>query len=379
MKDRFRSFNSGRANFSLVTLITCMLAGAVLKLTASVLLPFTISLLLAFVMNPMVVSLEKLRIPRFISIMLAVIFIVAGLYFLGAVLFSSGRTILTLYPKYEDRLSEIYAWAAGFFDLSYDEQLSFFENLWAQLGIRNRIRYFTFSFSNSFIGFLRDATMVVLFVVFLLVEAAYFREKVDLAFESKRSFRIKKIGADVMLQVSRYLSVKFFISLVTGAIVALGLRLVGLEFAVVWGVIQFILNFIPSIGSIVVGVGSGLFALLQFWPDPAPITMVILIMLGVNVVIGNFLEPKIMGDNLGLSPIVVLLALMIWGWLWGFAGMILAVPMMVIIKILCENIPYLEPVSILLGSRRATQAARAEMGREEAGSASAPSGEEEGD
>ncbi|MDR3337009.1 MAG: AI-2E family transporter [Treponema sp.] len=365
MKDRFRSFNSGRANFFLVALITSMLAGAVLKITAPVLLPFTIALLLAFVMNPMVISLEKLRIPRIFSIFLAVVFIVAGLSFLGAVLFSSARTILTLYPKYENRLSEIYAWVAGFFDLSYDEHLSFIENIWAQLGIRSRIRYITISLSNSFISFLRDAIMVVLFMVFLLIETAYFREKIDLAFESKRSERIKKIGVDVMRQVSRYLSLKFFISLTTGAIVAFALGLVGLEFAVVWGVIQFILNFIPSIGSIAVGVGAGVFALLQFWPDPGPVTVVVIIMLGMNMIIGNFLEPKVMGDNLGLSPIVVLFALMIWGWLWGFAGMILAVPMMVIIKILCENIPYLEPISILLGSRRAMQAARVETERED--------------
>jgi predicted PurR-regulated permease PerM len=360
IKDRFRSFNSGRANFVLMTFITVILSGAVLKLAASALLPFTIALLLAFVMNPMVSSLEKLRIPRGISIVLAVILIVAGVSFLGMVLFSSGRTILTLYPKYENRLTEIYIWVAGFFDLSYDDQLSFFENLWAQLGVRSRVRTFTFAFSNSFIGFLRDAFMVVLFMVFILIEAAYFRDKIDLAFENRRSIQIKKISVDVMRQVSRYLSIKFFISLITGVIVAFGLSLVGLEFAVVWGIIQFILNFIPNIGSIAVGAGAGVFALLQFWPDPVPVTLVVLIMLGMNMIIGNFLEPKVMGDNLGLSPIVVLLALMIWGWLWGFAGMILAVPMMVIIKILCENVPYLEPISILLGSRRATQAARLE-------------------
>jgi predicted PurR-regulated permease PerM len=98
--------------------------------------------------------------------------------------------------------------------------------------------------------------------------------------------------------------------------------------------------------------GASLFALLQFWPEPGPIITVILIMLGTNIIIGNVLEPKIMGDNLGLSPIVVLMSLTIWGWLWGFAGMILAVPMTVIIKILCDNIPILEPLSVLLGSHK---------------------------
>jgi predicted PurR-regulated permease PerM len=199
--------------------------------------------------------------------------------------------------------------------------------------------------------------MVVLFVVFFLFEAVFIMRKLDLAFENKRAGQIKKISIDVASQISRYLSLKFVISLVTGVIVAAGLRLVNLEFAVVWGIIQFILNFIPNIGSIAAGIGATLFALIQFWPNPAPVVVVGLIMLGTNMIIGNVLEPKIMGDNLGLSPIVVLMSLLIWGWLWGFAGMILAVPMMVIIKIVCENIEVLEPISILLGSRKAVAAA----------------------
>jgi predicted PurR-regulated permease PerM len=188
---------------------------------------------------------------------------------------------------------------------------------------------------------------------FLLIEAVHFKEKIDRAFENKRSGQIKKIADDVIYQVTRYLSIKFLISLATGTVVAIGLGIVRLDFALVWGIIQFILNFIPNIGSIAAGVGATLFALIQFWPDPGPIIAVALIMLGANMIIGSIMEPKIMGDNLGLSPIVVLISLAIWGWLWGFVGMILAVPMTVIIKILCENIPFLEPVSILMGSSKA--------------------------
>jgi predicted PurR-regulated permease PerM len=353
VKSPFKDFNSGRANFFLLAFIALVLGGGVLKLTTSIVLPFTIALLLAFVMYPMVLFLEKLHIPRIMSIILSVIIIIGGLSIFGAALFSSFKTILATYPKYEDRLTEIYLSLAEFFDLSYDDRLSFFENLWAQLGVRSQVRIITLSLSNSFIVFLKDALMVSLFVVFLLVEASYFKEKVNLAFENQRSGQIQKISVDVIRQVSRYLSIKFVISLVTGIVVAVGLNLVGLEFAMVWGVIQFILNFIPSIGSITAGVGAALFALLQFWPDPAPIILVAFIMLGTNMIIGNVLEPKIMGDNLGLSPIAVLLSLVAWGWLWGFAGMIMAVPMTVIIRIICENLPFLEPVSVILGSRRA--------------------------
>jgi predicted PurR-regulated permease PerM len=132
------------------------------------------------------------------------------------------------------------------------------------------------------------------------------------------------------------------------------------EFAEVWGLLQFVLNFIPSLGSIAAGVLVSIFSLAQFWPEPAPIILTMVIMNGINMIIGFGLEPKIMGESLGLSPIVILVSLMVWGWLWGFAGMVLAVPMMVIIKIVCENFSVLEPISILLSSRRAVLAKKAE-------------------
>ncbi|WP_010263426.1 AI-2E family transporter [Treponema primitia] len=357
MKDKFKSFNSGRANFFLVAFIALILGGAVLKIIAPIVLPLTIALLLAFVMGPMVAFLLERRIPRICSIILAVIIIIAGLYLMGIILFSSARAIMSQYPRYERRLTEIYVWAAGFFELSYDEHLSFLENLWGQLGFRTRIRSITFVLSNSFIDFLRDAFMVVMFLVFILFEAAYAREKIELAFEDKWAGSIKKICDSIVQQIIRYLSTKFLISLATGIVVGVGLKLAGLEFAIVWGLIQFVLNFIPNIGSIAVGAGATLFAVLQFWPNPAPIILVGLIMLGANIIIGNVLEPKIMGDNLGISPLAVLLSLTIWGFLWGFAGMILAVPMTVVVKIICENIPFLEPVSVLLGSHRSVMSA----------------------
>jgi predicted PurR-regulated permease PerM len=132
------------------------------------------------------------------------------------------------------------------------------------------------------------------------------------------------------------------------------LKIIGLEFAMIWGVFQFIANFIPSIGSIAVGLAATVFSVIQFWPNPAPMAAVGLIMLVVNIVFGFVLEPKIMGDRLGLSPLVVLVSLLLWGWIWGFAGLILAVPMMAIIKIVCKNIPVLEPISIILGSHKAS-------------------------
>ena len=353
IKDRFQRFNSGRANFFLLMLIAVFIFGAVLKITSSVVLPFTISLLLAIVTSPIVKTLEKFRIPRIVSIMLVVIFLLGCLLFMGVALYSSGRTIIALYPRYEVRLTEIYIWVARFFELPYDEHLSIFDNIWGQVGVRNRVRVMTLSFSNTFIMFLRDAFMVTLFVVFQLLEATSFRTKLDKAFEGPRALQIIKISTDVMSQITRYLSIKFIISAFTGIIVGVALKIIGVEFAVVWGVIQFVFNFIPNIGSIAVGLAATSFALVQFWPNPTPVIATGFIMIATNMSIGSIMEPRIMGDRLGLSPLVVLVSLLLWGWIWGFAGLILAVPMMAIIKIVCENVPMLEPISILLGSHKA--------------------------
>jgi len=358
MKDHFHNFNSGRVIFILVAVITIILFFAVLKVTAAVVLPFTVSVLLALVTNPLVKILMKLRIPRAVSVFLVLMMLLIGLFSMGIVIYTSGRTILTLYPKYEARLSEIYIWMARFFELTYDEHLTFFDNVWGQLGVRSRVRVMTLSFSNGFLNFLKDAVMVAIFMVFLLFEAVFFKEKLDKAFEGTRVIKIKKISLDIMTQVSRYLSIKFFISAANGIILGVGFKIIGVEFAVVWGVLQFVANFIPNFGSITVGVAATAFSLIQFWPSPGPVLATAIVVLSMNIVLSYFIEPKIMGDNLGLSPLVILFSLLIWGWLWGFVGLIISVPMMVIIKIVCENIPVLEPISIMLGSRKATQAVK---------------------
>ena len=359
MKKIFNTFHSGRAVFFLLVFMCCIVAGAVLKIAASVILPFTIAFLLAFVMFPIVRWLDKRRIPRFVSILLIVIIIVSGLSIFGMVLFTSGSNILSIYPKYENRLTEIYSWIARSFDLSFDESLSVWQNLWMQLGIRSWVRSFAFSFSNIFLSFISSAVLVVLFVVFILLEASRFGEKLEAAFEDKAE-HFHKMGYELMYQVTRYLTAKFFISLATGFITAFGLWLIGLEFAVIWGIIAFMLNFIPILGSITAGFITSLFALIQFWPNPVPIILVVTLILAINMIIGNFLDPKIVGEHVGISSLMVLVSLGIWGYIWGFAGAILAVPMTVIIKIICENVPILEPVSILIGTRKAVQAKKPE-------------------
>jgi len=345
-----RNSSLARINLLLLGFIALILALAALKLSASVLLPLIIAILLTFVLEPVVVLLEKIRIPRALGAIVVVVLIAAGVYMVGAILFGSLKTILTLYPKYELRFNHLYSLFANLFNLPYDEHISLFQNLWGQLGVRERVQALALTTSESFMGFATDTVMVVLFVVFLLLEIGHFRKRIELAFEGFMSTRIQRIVADVIKQVARYLSTKFFISLATGVLVSVLLGWIGMDLPIIWGVISFILNFIPNIGSIAAGAGVTLFAVVQFWPQPGPILAAFATMLGVNMLLGNIVEPRVQGQNLGLSPFVILVMLSAWGWLWGFAGLVLAVPMTVIIKIVCENVPGLEAVSIMMGS-----------------------------
>ena len=353
--ERFRGFNFARVNLFMLGFICLLLAGAALKLTTPVVLPFIIAVLLTFVLEPLIYVLEKIKIPRAIGAIAVVMILGIGVYLIGAVLFTSLRTIISLYPKYELRFTEIYIRIAIMFDLPYNEQLSLIQNLWAQLDLGSRIQAIALSSSEAFLSFLGNAVMVTLFVVFLLLEMGHFKDRVELAFEGKLSSKIQLIIASTVTQVARYLGTKFIISLATGILVWLNLILIRMDFPVVWGVIAFILDFIPNIGSIACGGGITLFALVQFWPDPTPIIIAAAGVTAINMILGNILEPKVMGDNLGLSPFVVLVSLLLWGWLWGFTGLIVAVPMTVIVKIVCENVPILEPVSIMLGSYKAAK------------------------
>jgi len=365
MKTILKTLPFGRAVLILMIFISCIIAIAVLKIAATVILPFTIAILLAFVMFPMMKVLDKLRFPRILSILLIVIIIVTGIFLFGMVLFTSGRMIVEQFDQFEGRFEIIYTWLADLLDLPNDEALSLWQNLWDQEGIRSFVRDFTLYISNTSFKFISNAVLVVLFMVFILSEAAFFRDKLEAAFEN-RIERINRMGHDIVSQVTKYLTAKFFISLANGIIFAVSFYFVGLKFAIVWGILQFLLNFIPTLGSIAAGVIISLFALVQFWPEPAPIIIIVAIILIVNLVLCNIFDPKIVGDHVGISPLIILVSLSIWGYIWGFAGMVLAVPMTVIIKIACENIPIMEPVSILIGSRRSVQAKLTENEKNEA-------------
>lgn len=153
--------------------------------------------------------------------------------------------------------------------------------------------------------------------------------------------------SNIETQVRKYLLTKTLVNLINGALVTLLLAMCGVDFAPLWGFITFIAHYIPHVGAILSVGLPALFVFLQF-ESPGRALLVALLNFALQFLIGNVIEPRIMGTSLDLSPVLVLLSLIFWGWLWGAWGMILAVPITSMIKIVCANIEALEPLSILM-------------------------------
>jgi predicted PurR-regulated permease PerM len=351
-----RQIRFPRATFLLLLFLAVVATFAVLKITATVLVPLVIAVLFAMALYPPIVLLNKrLKIPWALSItvVITVSFVVLMMFFLLFV--SSLRTVMAVYPRYEDRFVVVYRTIAGILRLPFNADISLLNNLWDMAGIRNFVQVKAIAFSNSAVTIARNLMMVALLICFLLVEMRSFREKLVLAVSRERSQQITGILDDIMSQVAKYISVKFFISLTTGLLVFAGAQVVRLDFAIIWGFVAFILNFIPNFGSVASGLVTFSFSVLQFWPDPMRPIFVGALMIGVNTVLGNIIEPRVQGKNLGVSPFLILASLALWGWIWGFAGMVLAVPMMVALQIICENVSFLKPVAVMMGSVKAAQ------------------------
>ncbi|MEM6454671.1 MAG: AI-2E family transporter [Acidobacteriota bacterium] len=193
-----------------------------------------------------------------------------------------------------------------------------------------------------------SALLVLLTMTFLLLEGAGLPRKLRRAFNWRDDQLARVMKAKEEIQ--RYLIIKTLISLLTGLLIALWLSLLGVRFPLLWALVAFLFNYIPTLGSIIAAVPVALLTLIDSGVGPA--LVVILGYLAVNIVIGNLVEPQLMGRQFGLSALIVFVSLVFWGWLWGPVGMLLSVPLTVILKILLENTEDLRWLAVLLGAPR---------------------------
>ncbi|MBN1446749.1 MAG: AI-2E family transporter [Bacteroidetes bacterium] len=322
--------------------------GVVLHELQSVMLPFVIAVFLSYIFKPVVLYLRGKHFPGVVALLVVFIFILALFFGLGTIIYSSFESFIREFPKYQNRLSLLLRETTLVIDelaARYDIKPENF-NL-SDLVDVSAITSIVTSGAGSFFTLLGNLVIVILLMFFILAGSGDFLAKMRSAMTRKHSQRFVSMFETVDKRIRQYLITKTLISLVTGALTTVILLILGVDFALLWGFLTFLLNFIPNIGSITAVIFPVIISFLQF--DGITTALLVIILLGVTqFVMGNVVEPKLMEFSLNLSPLLILAALFFWGWLWGIWGMILAVPMMSTLKIIFENVESLEPLAVFM-------------------------------
>ncbi len=322
--------------------LVIILAG--LKASASLVVPFVLAAFIAFIAAVPLFWLTRKGIPG----SLAVVIVVVGLLGVSTLVMvpmgTSVKAFTKRMPVYKDRVGALtrkgFEWMNDH-GLDVGEYKDAFDEAFDPSGALTMAGSALTSLGNL----LSNGFLVLLTVVFILLEAAAMPAKLRRMVKHPESALkgIRIFGNSVR----QYLLIKTVISGITGILVTIWLAILGVDFPHLWGMLAFACNYIPNIGSIIAAVPAVLLAAVQLGPGAA--LSAIACYLVVNIVMGNIIEPRVMGEGLGLSTLVVFLSLIFWGWLLGLIGMLLSVPLTMIVKIACDQSESTRPIAVLLG------------------------------
>ncbi len=326
----------------LVVLASAVVVVAGLRAGAPFLLPFFLAFFLAILSIPIMVWLQRRGVPPPLAIFLAVLVDIGVLAVVVLLASQSVADFQERLPRYAARLQTLFdSWVAALQERGVPAN----QYLSDEFISANAIMDFVGGLLGRVAVFLSNTLIVILVMVFILAEATIFPKKfqVILGEADVEMGRFHKITGEVL----EYLAIKTLVSLATGVCIGSWAWIMGLDFPILLGLIGFVLNYVPTIGSIIAAVPAILLALIQFG-GVGPALLVTLGYMVINVVFGNLIEPHMLGRRLGLSTLVVILSLIFWAWAWGPVGALLAVPLTMVVKIMLENTQDLRWVAVLL-------------------------------
>ena len=315
-----------------------------------VLVPFSVALLLSIMFQPLVVFLKSKRIPTAIALLVVLISLATAVGLIGLVVYQSARSLAGTIDHYEERV-----------DILAEQAMATAARIAAPLGVEEDELDFSQiadtsvltsivqSGLGSVFSFVANTFMVLLFMLFILAGSGGFAIKIRRAYAPETASRLNEAVNKIVSGIRRYLVAKTFVSALTGVLFGLSLWILGVDFPVFWGFMAFVLNFIPNIGSIAAVLLAFAASLLQFPTLTTPL-IALICMATIQMVVGNVVDPWVMASNLNISPLLVLVSLIFWSWLWGIVGAVLAVPMIVAIKVIFENLRDLRPLAIIMGT-----------------------------
>lgn len=310
----------------------------------AIIAPFLLALFISIICVQPITWLENKGLPRWlalISVILAMIILFSGFAFVigGALSSFSGNL-----SNYESTLTTI---SNSFIQSLNDRGLRIPPDQISRLIQPAKILQYTASVLNTLFNMVGKSFLIFLVTLFILMEFGSFSIKARAI--RNESYKSIAYFSTILKNIRHYLAIKTVLCIITGILTYIALVIIGVDYALLWAVIGALMNYIPNIGSIIAIIPTFLFALVQLGGGGAFWTL--LSSMVIHNVLGNFLEPRIMGKGMGLSPLVVLLSLLFWGFVLGMVGMFLSVPITMTIKIILEQNEKTKWIAVLLGTQ----------------------------
>ena len=310
---------------------------------ADIVVPFVVAVLLAFLLLPLVRFFDRRRVPHSLSCVLALLF--AGCLIVGifgyAYLELSGASAQI--GRWFSRLQKLHTYLLSLFNLPQlpdgtTEPIFYLKpEFWTQLTIQ--------ALSHISV-FMAHVVLIIFFVFFLLLEGGNLIERILLV-SGKRREQALEIMAKIDVRIHQYISTVFLIEAALSIAIAIMLSAFGVPYAFLWGLLSGILGLIPFIGATIAAIPPVLVTLAEF-PGYHRAAIVLGMYIFFQLMDGKFITPMLVGRRVHLSPLIIILSVVFWGWMWGLTGLLLATPLMVCIKVFAENIPSLKSLSILM-------------------------------
>ena len=329
-----------------MALIVVFLVFYLLYIGKALLLPLVIAGAVAYLINVLAHSICAVRvkgvsIPRLFAMFFAIAIILALLSLLIQLITVNITGVISEMPKYQENLAALIKKGYGLFGI---EETPNIQQIFSRIDFSGYLQ----NFGGTVRSLVSRTGIIIVYLVFLLIEQRTFSDKIKaLVVDPMRLEDVFTLIEKIRADIRTYIGIKVLTSAATALLSYLVLRLVGVDFASFWAVLIFLLNFIPTIGSIIATAFPSVLTLVQF-DSLGPFIITASVLTGIQFCIGSLLEPRLMGSRLNLSPIVILLSLGLWGSIWGIPGMFLCVPITVIIVIISSYFPATRPIAVLL-------------------------------
>jgi AI-2 transport protein TqsA len=308
------------------------------------LIPFVVALFLSMLFSPIAEFFERKKIPSFVAVLLSILITLSILAAVFQIFYTSITAFMDEWSMHRQDFAELETAIRKSLG-SADRPVE--GDKWIE---SPKIAAWLKTAASEAQTFFSKLALSLLFLLFLMSGRNKLLKKIRYAFPENVSNNVEHAVHNIQKDVLTYLKLKTIIGLSVGLTTAIALMLFGIKSAVIWGILGFLFYYIPNIGSIVSVSLPVLFAYVQTNSDSTAM-WVLVVLIVIHMLIGNILEPKIMSKGVDLSPVVILFSLIFWSFVWGIPGMFLSVPIMVIIKIVLEQIETLRPLGILLGDK----------------------------